>query len=81
MYWLIHDERSPLIWIDFTSLITSVKLYGTPALINAHGPPLKQKKNPNKKKKNPNPKKKKKQKQKKNKKKKKKKRKKKKKKK
>ncbi|AUF93953.1 hypothetical protein AC85_0433 [Escherichia coli 3-020-07_S4_C1] len=37
MYWLIHDERSPLIWIDFTSLITAVKLYGIPPLSNANG--------------------------------------------
>ncbi|MDN0337886.1 hypothetical protein FCY33_23640, partial [Escherichia coli] len=36
-YWLIHDERSPLIWIDFTSLITAVKLYGIPPLSNANG--------------------------------------------
>ncbi|EIC9979420.1 hypothetical protein LA055_003728 [Escherichia coli] len=35
MYWLIHDERSPLIGIDFTSLITAVKLYGIPPMSNA----------------------------------------------
>ncbi|KEJ62667.1 hypothetical protein AC30_5149 [Escherichia coli 3-020-07_S3_C2] len=36
MYWLIHDERSPLIWIDFTSLIAAVKLYGIPPMSNAN---------------------------------------------